>query len=113
MNGKMNGPLRELDLTDWFVTDTFQNEQLSISASSSYEADLTIPKKSGYRLFAVGGYDCGNESGTRFAYFQLYRCDITIGSGDTDTISVGLRNNYTSSGAKHEITLQLIYIREE
>ena len=113
MIGKVNGPLPELDLTDWFVTDTFTNDQLSISASSSYEADLSIPKKTGYRLFAVGGYDCGNESGTRFAYFQLYRYDITIGSGDMDTISVGLRNNYTSSGAKHEITLQLIYIREE
>lgn len=112
MNGKMIGPLPAIDTTDWFVSDGFSNTKTNISANSNYEADLSVPKKTGYRLIGIGGFELGHESGTRFYYFQLYRADIEIGSS-ADTIHIGLRNNYTSSGAAHEIILKLIYIRED
>ena len=113
MNGRVNGPLPEIVTTDWFVTDKYEETQTNIGANSDYEADITIPKKEGYRLFGIGGFDLGRTSGTRYFYFKLYRAAITVGDGETDTISIGMRNDYTSSGAAHAIILKLIYIRED
>lgn len=112
MNGYVNGPLPAIDTTDWFVTDTYTGTKTSISANSDYEANISIPKKPGYRLIGIGGFELGHESGTRYFYFTAYRMEIAVGSGDTDTITIGLRNDYSSSGAYHEIVLKLIYIRE-
>lgn len=112
MNGKREGSLPVIDTTNWFVSDTFSNTKTTISSNSNYEADLVVPKKTGYRLIGIGGFELGHESGTRYFYFTMYRAAIEIGSTE-DTIHVGLRNSYSSSGAAHEIIFKLIYIRED
>lgn len=112
MNGRIEGPLPEIVTTDWFVTETLTLEQVTVSANSDYEADVSIAKKPGYRLIGIVGFDLGRVSGTRYHYFQLYRLEFTVGDGDTDTITIGLRSNYSSSG-KPEMIYKLLYIRED
>ena len=80
MNGKRDGSLPTINTTDWFITDEITNTRTNISQSSVYEADISVPKKTGYRLIAIGGFDLGRSSGTRFFYFTLYRAEIEIGT---------------------------------
>lgn len=116
MNGKINGPLRELDVDNLLIADTIPHAGESaitgsVSGNGSKEVDVTIDKIANYRLLGVGGWEFSGASGS--SYLCVYEEKVTLGgTGEQDTVTLGLKNT-NSSSSSYNLALKLIYAREE
>lgn len=116
MNGRINGPLPELDVDNLLIADTIPHTggtaiSGSVSSSSNKEVSVSIDKIEHYRLIGVGGWEFSGASGS--SYLCVYESKVTIGGeGEQDTVTLGLKNTQSSSSS-YNLVLKLIYAREE